>query len=107
LRTIAETLAISPEIVRTHMASIGYTLKALRRIPHTLTTELKRTRMTMCLQLLPKLRAHPHNNSHSLVTGATARAGSVLDAFAIGYGRRGTTMHPKWRTEPLRRGKAC
>jgi hypothetical protein len=30
LRTIAETLAILPETVRTHMARIGYTLKALR-----------------------------------------------------------------------------
>jgi transposase len=30
LRTIAETSAISPETVRTHMARIGYTLRALR-----------------------------------------------------------------------------
>jgi transposase len=69
LRTIAETLAISPDTVRTHMTRIGSTLKALRWIPHTLTSELKHTRVTMCMQLLPKFRAHAHNNSHSLVTG--------------------------------------
>jgi hypothetical protein len=51
LRIIAETLGISPETVRTHidMARIGDVLKALRWIPHILTSELKRTRMTMCL----------------------------------------------------------
>jgi hypothetical protein len=51
------------------MARIGYALKALRWIPHTLISELKHTRVSMCLQLLPKLRAHTHNNWHYLVTG--------------------------------------
>jgi hypothetical protein len=41
LRTIAETLSISPETVRTHMSWIGHTLKTLRWIPHALTSELK------------------------------------------------------------------
>jgi hypothetical protein len=41
LRTIGETLLISPETVRFHMARIGSTLKAIRWIPHTLTSELK------------------------------------------------------------------
>jgi DNA-binding NarL/FixJ family response regulator len=53
LRTIAETLAISPETVRTHMTRIGYPLKALCWIAHTLTSELKHTGVTMCMQLLP------------------------------------------------------
>jgi hypothetical protein len=39
-----------------------------RRIPHTPRSELKQTRVTMCMQLLSKLRAHAHNNWHSLVT---------------------------------------
>jgi hypothetical protein len=69
LRTIAETLAISRETVRPHMARIGYTVKASRWIPHTLTTELKRTRVTMCLHPFPKLGIHAHNNWHDLVTG--------------------------------------
>jgi transposase len=69
LRTIAERLAISPETVRTHLSRIGYTLKALRWIPHTLTSDLKQVRLTMCLELLPKLRAHAHNNWRELVTG--------------------------------------
>jgi hypothetical protein len=51
-----------------HMARIGYTLKASRWIPHALTRELKRTRVTMCVQLLPKLRAHADNNWHYLVS---------------------------------------
>jgi hypothetical protein len=33
LTTIAETLSISPEIVRTDMSRIGYTLKIFRGIP--------------------------------------------------------------------------
>jgi histone-lysine N-methyltransferase SETMAR len=69
LRMIAETLSISPETVRAHMSRIGYVLKSLRWIPHALTSELKQVRLTMCLQLLPKLRAHAHNNWRYLVTG--------------------------------------
>jgi hypothetical protein len=69
LRAIGDTLSISLETVRIHMARIGYPLKALRWIPHILKSELKQARLTMCMQLLPKLRAHAHNNLHSLVTG--------------------------------------
>jgi hypothetical protein len=32
-------------------------------------SELKPIRLTMLIQLLPKLRAHAHNNWHRLVTG--------------------------------------
>jgi hypothetical protein len=67
LRTIAETLSISPEMVRTHVSRIGYTLKTLRWIPHMLTSELKQVRLTMYLQLLPKLRTHVHNHWRNLV----------------------------------------
>jgi hypothetical protein len=41
LRTIAGTLSISPEAVRTRMSRIDDTLKSLWRIPHALTSELK------------------------------------------------------------------
>jgi transposase len=41
LRTIAETLSISPETVLTHLSRIGDTMKALRWILHTATSELK------------------------------------------------------------------
>jgi hypothetical protein len=47
-----------------HMAEIGYPLTALRWIPHTLTRQLKRTRVIMRLQLFPRLPAHAHNNWH-------------------------------------------
>jgi transposase len=69
LRTIPETVRISPETVRTHLSRIGYTLKALRWIPHALTSDLKYIRLMICLQLLPKPRAHAHNNWRELVTG--------------------------------------
>jgi hypothetical protein len=62
LRTMADTLPISPEMVRTHMSRINYTLKYLRWIPHALTSELKQVHFDLCLQLLPKLRAHAHDN---------------------------------------------
>jgi hypothetical protein len=68
LWTIGESLLISPERVRTHMARIGDTHKALRWIPHTLTSELKRIRVTMWIQLLPKRRTHAHNNWDRFVT---------------------------------------
>jgi hypothetical protein len=68
LRTIAQTLWISPETVRTHMSRIGHTLKTLRWIPHALTSEPKQVRFTMCLQLLPKLLAHAHDNWRCFAT---------------------------------------
>jgi hypothetical protein len=69
LRTIADTLPISPETVRTHMSRIGYALKLLWWIPHALTSELKQVCFDLCLQLLPKFRAHAHDNWQHLVTG--------------------------------------
>jgi hypothetical protein len=69
LRTIAKTLSISPETVRIHMSRISYILKTLRWIPHMLTCELKQVRLSMCLQLLPKLRTYAHDNWRHLVTG--------------------------------------
>jgi hypothetical protein len=53
LRTIADTLSISPETVRTHPSQMGDTLKTLHGIPHALASELKQVCFTMCLQLLP------------------------------------------------------
>jgi hypothetical protein len=41
LRTIVDTLSISPDTLRTHMPRIGDSLKSLRWISHTLTSELK------------------------------------------------------------------
>jgi hypothetical protein len=70
LRTIAEILSISPETVPTHMSRIGHTLKTLPWIPRALTYELKQVCSPMCPQLLPKLRAHAHDNWWLLVTGA-------------------------------------
>jgi hypothetical protein len=49
LRTIADTLSISPEMVRVRMSRIGDTLKSLRWIPHALTSELKQVRFDLCL----------------------------------------------------------
>jgi hypothetical protein len=69
LRTISVTLSISPRTVRTHMSQIGDTLKGLRWIPQALTSELKHVRFDLCLQLLPKLRAHMHDNWRHLVMG--------------------------------------
>jgi hypothetical protein len=69
LRTIVGTLSISPEMVRTHISRMNYTLKTLCWIPHALTSELKHVRLTICLQLLPKLPAHAHDNWQHLVTG--------------------------------------
>jgi hypothetical protein len=68
LRTMADTLSISPETVRTHMWPIGYTMKSLRWIPHALTSGLKQTHFDLCLQMLPKLRAHAHDNWRHLIT---------------------------------------
>jgi hypothetical protein len=62
LRTIVETLAISPEMVRTHMSRIGHILKILCCISHALTYELKQIRLSMCVELLCKLRADTHAN---------------------------------------------
>jgi hypothetical protein len=69
LRTIAETLLISPETVCIHPSRIGDTLQSLRWIPHALTSELKQIRFDLYSQLLPKFRAHTHDNWRRLVTG--------------------------------------
>jgi hypothetical protein len=55
------------------MARIGYTLKALGWIPHTLMSELKRIHLNICIPFLPKLRAHAHNNWHHFITGDESR----------------------------------
>jgi hypothetical protein len=69
LRTIAETPSISLEMDHKHMSRIGHTLKTLRWIPQALTRGLKQVRLSMCLQFLPKLRAHAQDNWRHLVTG--------------------------------------
>jgi hypothetical protein len=69
LRTIANTLPISPEPVRAHMSRIRDMLKSLRWIPYALTSELKQVHFDLCLQLLPKFRTHAHDNWRHLVTG--------------------------------------
>jgi hypothetical protein len=68
LRTIADTSSISMKTVRTHISRVGCTLKSLQWIPHALTNDLKQVRFNLCLQLLPKLRAHAHDNWRHLVT---------------------------------------
>jgi hypothetical protein len=69
LRTIAETLLISPETVRMHILRIGSTRKTLRWIPHALTSELKGVRLTVRFQLFAKLRAHAHYVWRHPITG--------------------------------------
>jgi predicted DNA-binding protein YlxM (UPF0122 family) len=69
LRTIADTLSISPRAVHTHMSRTGDTLKSLRWISHAFTSQLKQVRFDLCLQLSPKLSAHAHDNWRRLVTG--------------------------------------
>jgi hypothetical protein len=69
LRTIADTLSISPVMIRTHMSRICYTLKSLYWIPRTLTSKLKQVCFNLCLQLFPKLGAHAHDNWRHLVKG--------------------------------------
>jgi hypothetical protein len=60
----------SPEgVLRTHMLRIGHTLKSFRWIPHALTSELKQVCFDLCLQLLPKLRAHAYDNWRHPVAG--------------------------------------
>jgi hypothetical protein len=85
LRTIAETRSISPETVGTQMSRAGWTLKTLRWIPHELTCELKRVRLTMCVQAHPNLRAHTHNNWRHLAAG-----GESWFYYADGRDRIGT-----------------
>jgi hypothetical protein len=85
LRTMADTLSIPPETVRTDMSRIGYTLKFARWIPHALTTELKQVRFDLCFQLLPKLPAHPHDNWWHLTTGD--ENWFITNMFGTGYGR--------------------
>jgi hypothetical protein len=87
LRTMADTLSISSETVRTHMSRVGYSLKSLRWIPHVLTSELKHVCFDLCLQLYPKLRAYAHDNRRHLITGM--RVGFIANMFGTGYGRRG------------------
>jgi hypothetical protein len=58
LKTIAETLSISPETVRTHMLRRRDTFKSVLWIPQVLGCELEYVRLTMCLALLPKLHKH-------------------------------------------------
>jgi hypothetical protein len=69
LWTITDRLLILSETVRTYMSRIDHTLKSLRWISHALTSDLEQIYFDLCLQLLPKLRAHAHNNWRYLVTG--------------------------------------
>jgi hypothetical protein len=48
---------------------MGSIMKSLQWIPHALTSELKQVRFDLCLQLLPKLRAHVQENWRHLATG--------------------------------------
>jgi hypothetical protein len=68
LRTIADTLSISPETVCTHISQIDDTLKSFRWIAHALASELKQVRLDLFLQLLPKPRAHADDNWRHPVT---------------------------------------
>jgi hypothetical protein len=104
-RTIADTLSISPETVRTHSSRIDDTLKSLRWIPHALTSELKQVRFDLCLQLLSKLRADAHDNWQHLVTGM--RVGIITNMFGTEYGPQGMRTRLKWRTGPLPPRKFC
>jgi hypothetical protein len=69
LRTIAEILSISLETIRAHISRKDDPRRTLRWIPHALTWELRQVRLTMCLHLFPRLRAHAHDNWRHLVTG--------------------------------------
>jgi hypothetical protein len=50
LRTITETLSISPETIHTYMLRMGYIPKTLRWILHALICELKQLRLTLNFQ---------------------------------------------------------
>jgi hypothetical protein len=65
---IVEALSILSETVRDCMSRIGYTLKALKRIPHALASELEQTQLTMYRQLLLKLEGWAHNNWRHHIT---------------------------------------
>jgi hypothetical protein len=86
-RTILDTLPISPETVGTHMSRIGDPLESFRRIPHALTKDLKQVRFDLCLQLLPKLRAHAHDDWRYLVMGV--KIGFITNIFGTRYGPYG------------------
>jgi hypothetical protein len=87
------------------MSRIGYILLILRLIPHVLARELKQVCLAMCLQLLPKLGAHAHDNWRYLVSGA--KAGSTMNIFETEYGQHEMKTRLKWRTGSLRPEKVC
>jgi hypothetical protein len=69
LRMIAEMLGLSSETVRLHLLRIGSVLKALHRISHTLTEDLKRVRVQMCSAMLTALQVQEHDQWHNVITG--------------------------------------
>jgi hypothetical protein len=104
LRTIAETLSISPETVRTDMSQRGHPLKALHRIPQALTCELKQVCLSTCLQLLSKLRARTTTGG---ISSWGKKAAFPMNMFGIEYEQHGMKTCLKSKTRQLRPDKVC
>jgi hypothetical protein len=105
LRTIADTLLISPETLRIHILRIGHTLKLLRRIPHAPTSELKQVRFNLCFQLL---RSFVH--MRTIIGGIASRGmgvGFMTKMFGTGYGPHGMRTRLERRRGPLPPRKPC
>jgi hypothetical protein len=66
---ITEMLGISVKTVRLHLSQIGYILKALHWVSHTITDDLKRVRVDMCYTMLAALRIEEHNQWHNVIIG--------------------------------------
>jgi hypothetical protein len=98
-RIITETGSISAETVRTHISRIGCTPKTLCWISYARTCELKQIRLTMCLQLLPKLRAHAQDNWRHPITGM--KAGFTTSMVEIEYEQHGMKTRLKSKTGPF------
>jgi hypothetical protein len=100
LNTLAETLSLSRETIRTQMSQMGYTLKTLRWIPHALTCELKHVLLTMwfsCFRSTARTRA--------IIDGISSRgrkADFAMSMFEIEYGQHAVNRRLKSKTEPLR-----
>jgi hypothetical protein len=67
LRTMEETLLISPETVHTYLSRICCAMQAIPWITHARACELKQFHLSIYLQLFSKLPGHAHNHWRHLV----------------------------------------
>jgi fructose-1,6-bisphosphatase/sedoheptulose 1,7-bisphosphatase-like protein len=107
LRTIAETLSISPEVVRTLMSWTGSAPKTLLWISQALTCELKQIGSSMLLQLFPKLRAHEHAQDNWRISSRETKVGFITNVFEMEYGQHWMEIRLKSKSGLLRPEKVC